>query len=161
LLLDDFTRIDMMRNRIRPIAQATSVGALLLAGTLALAVTELPAVQRSGKIEYLSGGIGKDEAAAIENASRQWPMTLEFAVKDRKHDEFAADVTVSVRDAKGNATLEATSKGPFLLAKLEPGHYTVDATFGGKTLHEKVAVKAGLPAKAVFVWPAGTEEHHS
>ena len=118
-------------------------------------------MHKSGQIEYLSGGIGRDEAAAIESASTQWPLTLEFAVKDRQRADFAADVKVVVRDAKGHAELQATADGPFLLAKLTPGHYAVDATLAGKTLHEKVLVKQGHPAKAVFVWPTGAGESRS
>ena len=66
-----------------------------------------------------------------------------------------------MRDAKGHAALQANAGGPFLLAKLAPGHYAVEATFAGKTLHEKVDIKQGHPAKALFVWPAGTGETHS
>ena len=88
-------------------------------------------------------------------------MTLEFAVKDKSRADFAADVNVLVRDAKGHTALKATSDGPFLPVKLAPGHYAVDATLAGKTLHEKVSVKHGEMAKAVFEWPAGTDKEHS
>ena len=151
----------MMRTRIHPIAQAASIGALLLGSTLALATTGLPPVQRSGEVEYLSGGVGTEQATAMSNASRQWPLTLEFVIKERKRDEFAAGVDVSVRDARGHAALQAKANGPFLLARLAPGEYAVEATLDGKTLHEKVVVKSGHPAKAVFVWPAGTDQHRS
>lgn len=142
-------------------ALAASLGALLLGSAMAQPQAALPPVQKSGPVEYLSGGIGQDEARAIERSSAQWPLTLQFAVKDKQRAVFAANVAVAVRDAKGRTALTATSDGPFLLAKLEPGTYAVDATFGGKTLHEKVVVKRGQPARAVFVWPAGTDETSS
>ena len=41
-----------------------------------------------------------------------------------------------------------------MLARLAPGHYDVEATLAGKSLHRKVLVKQGHPTKAVFVWPA-------
>lgn len=116
----------------------------------------LPPVNHSGAVEYLSGGIGHEESSAIEHASKNWPLTLEFAVKDKKHAEFTADVKVVVRDAKQHEALQAEANGPFLLAKLKPGKYEVDATLDGKTLHEKVDVKHGHPAKLMFVWPSGT-----
>jgi hypothetical protein len=145
----------------RSSAVAAALGALVIGGASAQAATELPQVHKSGRVEYMSGGVGKDAAMAIEQASRKWPLTLEFTVKDGKRDEFTADVKVVVRDARGREALQATADGPFLLAKLAPGHYDVDATLGSKTLHEKVSVKQGQPAKAVFVWPAGTSERHS
>lgn len=150
-----------MRTLIRKVAIATTLGTLMVGGAFALAATALPPVHKSGHVEYLSGGVGKDEATAIETASKQWPLTLEFAVKDNKRADFAANVSVVVRDAKGHTVLQTTSDGPFLLAKLAQGHYAVDATLAGKTLHEKVRIKHGQPAKAVFEWPAGTDQSRS
>jgi hypothetical protein len=149
-----------MRNLIHKAAIATTLGTLIATG-FAQAATALPPVHKSGDVEYLSGGIGRDESAAIEHASKGWPLTLEFAVKEKRRDEFAAGVRTIVRDAKGHAVLQTDSEGPFLLAGLEPGQYAIDATLAGKTLHEKVDVKRGQPAKAVFVWPAGTNEGRS
>ena len=150
-----------MRTLIRNAAFATAVGALMAGGALAQAENDLPAVHRSGSVEYLSGGIGQSQSTAIENASRHWPLTLEFAVKDKQHADFAANVHVLVRDAHGHTALETTAGGPFLLAKLAPGDYAVTARLDGKTLHERVLVKEHQPAKAVFVWPTGTDETRS
>ena len=150
-----------MTSMIHKAAIAAATGALLLGTAFAQAAVSLPAVHKSGQVEYLSGGVGQDEAKAIESASRQWPLTLEFAVKDKQKADFVADVNVMLRDAEGRTALKAVADGPFLLARVQPGHYTVDATFDGKTLHEKVLVKAGQPAKRFFEWPAGTGESHS
>jgi len=141
-----------MEKAIQKAGAVAALAAAMLAG--AQAASPLPAVHKAGRVEYLSGGIGKDEAGAIEQASRQWPLTLEFAVKDKRRDDFAADVHVLVRDAKGDTALDATAGGPFLLARLAPGRYAVDATLAGKTLHRKVSIERGHPAKAVFVWPS-------
>ena len=150
-----------MTSMIHKAAVAAATGALMLGAAFVHAAVALPTVYKSGQVEYLSGGIGQDEAKAIESASRQWPLTLEFAAKDKQKADFVADVNVSVRDAKGHVALKTIANGPFLLARLQPGRYTVDATFAGKTLHEKVLVKAGQPAKRFFEWPAGTGESHS
>ncbi len=138
----------------RNTAAATTLGALLMGGALAQTPAPLPPVQQSGSVQYLSRGIGLDESTAFEKASRQWPLTLEFAIRDEQHADFAADVNVLVRDASGHATLQTTSEGPFLLARLLPGRYSVEATLAGKTLHENVVIRKGQPARAVFVWPA-------
>lgn len=150
-----------MRSLLMSSAVAAALGALVMSYGSAQAMATLPAVQKSGQIEYVTGGVGADESAAIESASKQWPLTLEFAVKDKQRADFAADVETIIRDAKGHRVLQVDSGGPILLAKLEPGHYAVDATLGGKTLHEKVVVKRGQPAKAVLVWPTGTGDSRS
>jgi hypothetical protein len=129
-----------------------ALGALAMGGTLAQAAA-LPAVQKSGAVEYLSGGIGLGESTAIQEASRHWPLTLEFAARDQHRADYLADVNVVVHDAKGHTILRTVSSGPFVLARLAPGAYDVDATIAGKTLREKVVVKPDQPAKALFLWP--------
>jgi hypothetical protein len=150
-----------MKTPIHKSVIAATLGALMVGGAFAQSAATLPPLHKSGQVEYLSGGIGKDEATAIESASKQWPLTLEFAVKDKKHADFVANVDLVVRDAKGHTALQTTSDGPFLLAKLAPGHYSVDATLADKRLHQTVLVTPGRPAMAVFVWPAGTGDSHS
>lgn len=137
------------------LALISTAGALMVAATMACAAsTGLPPVQRMGSIDYVTGGIGQAESSSFERASHDWPLTLEFAVKDKQRADFAAGVAVEVRDARQQVKLKVKSDGPFLLAKLAPGHYKVDATFDGRSLHEKIVVAAGHPAKAVFVWPS-------
>ncbi|MCO5108490.1 MAG: carboxypeptidase-like regulatory domain-containing protein [Burkholderiaceae bacterium] len=136
---------------------AAAIGAALL-GTAPAQAAGLPQVRHSGAVEYLSGGIGHDEAAAIEAASAHWPVTMEFAVRDGKRSDFAADVKVEVRDAKGHVALDTRSDGPFLLARLQPGSYTVHATLRERTLRQALTVSRDKPSRVVFVWPAGTDE---
>jgi len=147
-----------MKSLNRKTASAAVLAALLAGGAFAQASAPLPSVRNSGPVEYLSGGIGADESAAIQNASRQWPLALEFAIKDRQRADFAADVKVRIRDARGNEVLQATSEGPFLLARLAPGSYAVEATLAGQTLNKKVAVKAGQSAREVFLWGADADK---
>jgi hypothetical protein len=135
--------------------------ALLVGGSMAQAATGLPPVHHMGAIDYVTGGVGQQESSAIERASAAWPLTLEFAVKDKHHADFIAGVGVAIRDARQNIELKVRSDGPFLLAKLPPGHYLIDASFGNKTLQQKVDVVAGHPAKVVLVWPEGTTESMS
>ena len=132
---------------------------LVTGAVLAQAGAPLPPVQTSGPVEYLSGGIGADESAAIRKASGQWPLVLEFAIQDRQRADFAADVKVLIRDARGSEVLQATSEGPFLLARLAPGSYAVEATLAGQTLQRKVDVKAGQSSREVFLWAAGADKN--
>jgi len=146
-----------MRVAITTLTRAALLGALATGSALTLAAAPLPPVHDQGSVAYLSGGIGQGETRAIEGSEKNWPLTLEFAQRNRNHGDFVADVAVVVRDAHGHTALQATSDGPFLLARLAPGRYAVDATLNGKTLHERVAIRPSAPTKAVFVWPAGTD----
>lgn len=133
---------------------ATLGVAMLGAGAASAAM--LPPVHQQGAVQYLSGGIGQGQSTALQAASTNWPLTLEFAVNAKPRAEYAANVNVVVHDAKGQVALETKSDGPFMLVRTEPGRYTIDATLQGKTLHESVTIKQGAPAKALFLWPIGT-----
>lgn len=106
----------------------------------------------------MSGGIGSDEAQFMETLSPRWPATLEFAVKDHTRADFAADVRVTVRDQNGRAVLDnVLASGPFLVARLAPGRYEVEATLSAQTLKQALTVLPGAPAKALLLWPANTD----
>lgn len=141
-----------VRQALGAIALAT---AALLGSTAAHAA---PAIYIENGVEFTSGGVGSDESTLMKNASSQWPAALEFAVKESKRDEYASNVAVSVWDANGAPLLsEVVTQGPFLLARLQPGHYVVEATLGDITLKKPLEVRAGGTARALFVWPAGTD----
>jgi len=145
-----------MKNLTSTLSLFSAAGTLMMVASLAHANTSLPPIQHIDGIDYVTGGIGQEESSAIEHASRNWPLTMEFAMKDKQHADFVSGVRVQVHDAGQHVKFKVMSDGPFVLAKLQPGQYVVDASLGGKTLHEKVMVAAGHPAKALFVWPAGT-----
>lgn len=147
------------RRGIAGVMAAMVTAGLLLAGAAhAQSDSALPPVQKSGMVEYLSGGIGLDESTAIKSASRHWPLSLVFSVQAPGKAEFASDVKLEIRDAKGELVLDTTASGPFLLAKLPPGSYSLRATLAGKPLARKVQIKAGSSARVELVWPAGTNQ---
>lgn len=148
-----------MKASVRQVTAAAALGAALCGMASAQAVG-VPPMQKIDGIETMSGGIGDGEATAIQSEARHWPLTLEFAIRDNARSDYAADVDVVVRDAKGHTVLKTTSDGPFLLARLDPGRYTVQASLDGKTLQQKIMV-GHRPARHLFLWPAGTDESAS
>lgn len=114
----------------------------------------LPAAQTQGAVTYVSGGIGQEESQAFEAAAAQYPLALEFVLKHTPRAEFTANVHVIVTDAKGQHILDTRSDGPFLLAKLPAGRYTVTAERKGETLTKTVHVAPAKSARALFLWAA-------
>jgi hypothetical protein len=112
----------------------------------------LPPEQTQGVVTYVSGGIGKDEAQAFEAAAKRYPLSLEFVVKHTPRAEYTADVHVVVKDAQGKSVLDTRSDGPFLLAKLPAGRYTVTAEQHGQTLSKTANVATHKPAHLMFLW---------
>jgi hypothetical protein len=121
-------------------------------------MTGLPPVQQSGSVDYLTGGIGVDESTSLDAESRHWPLTLVFGTAGgRMKADYLADVQVLVHDQRGRTALDVKADGPYLLARLSPGTYDVEAEFGGKTLHRRVVIQAGHSVRAVLLWPASAE----
>ena len=113
----------MTTPRIPPIKRPGRAAAATLCGVALLVIAAIspahatanPPIHMTHGIEYMSGGIGSDEAQLMETVSPRWPATLEFAVKDSKGADFAANVHVTVRDGSGTALIDnVTSGGPFM-----------------------------------------------
>ncbi|MBS0453080.1 MAG: hypothetical protein JSS14_17425 [Proteobacteria bacterium] len=132
---------------------------LSLAGIGAQAAAFNPPIYVAHGIEYMSGGIGSDEAQLMRVVEPRWPAVFEFAVKDGKSADFAADVVLTVRDAQGKVILDQVhSTGPYLVARLEPGRYTAEAVLGGQKIQREISVLGpGTSTKNVFEWPQGTD----
>lgn len=134
-----------------------AVGSVSLFGAMAAHAVYNPPIHMMNGVEYMSGGVSSDEAELMETVAPRWPATFEFAIKDAKRADFAAEVEVTVRNASGETVLSrVVSDGPFLVARLDPGRYEVEATLGGQTLKQQVEILPGSPTRTVFVWPAGT-----
>ena len=114
----------------------------------------LPPEQTQGSVTYVSGGIGQEESQAFEVAAAQYPLALEFAIKNAPRAKYTANVHVVVTDTQGTRVLDTHSDGPFLLAKLPAGRYTVTAERQQQTLTRTVHVANHTPTHVMFLWAA-------
>jgi hypothetical protein len=117
-----------------------------------------PPIRMAQGIEYMCGGNGSVEAAFMRTVSPRWAATLEFAVNRARPGEIPANVRVVVRDRYSRKqVMEAYAGAPFMLARLDPGAYEVEATLGGLTLQQPLTVFNGMSSRAVFVWPSNVD----
>lgn len=117
-----------------------------------------PPIRIADGIEYMCGGHSQAEAAFMETVAPRWAATLQFGVNRAKPGEVPGEVQVQVRERySGRVVLEANTAEPYMLARLEPGTYQVDATLAGLTLEQPLIVFAGLGTKAAFVWPSNVD----
>ena len=77
---------------------------------------------------------------------------IELAVKHTPRAEYAADVHVIIKDAQGKGMLDTHNDGPFLLAKLPAGRYTVTAEQYGQMLTKSADVATRKPVHLLFLW---------
>jgi hypothetical protein len=143
--------------RLRREVTATVVLGIILAFAAFTAPTaEAGTVLRAqsmGPVDFVTGGVGKEEADLLKQASADYPLTVEFAssgplpTDQGSKGYYISGATVDIRDAQGHSVLATTTDGPFLLARLPDGVYTIETTWNG--IHKQATVDV-----------AGTKRNH-
>ncbi len=125
----------------------------LVAASAAAQEFALPPERSHGSVTYLTGGVGKEESDAIKRVQDRYPLSLLFVERGGPNTwHYLANVRVSIQDAAGKSLLETTAEGPFLLAKLPEGRYTVVAEVRGQLITRRVDLTQGKRAQLVFEW---------
>jgi hypothetical protein len=135
-------------------AMATVAIAGLAAAAPAMSMTSeaLPPLHVEGAVTYRSGGVGHEQEMAMRNAEGQYALSVEFVKRAKPTDEHLASVDLTIKDAHGKIALSADSVGPFVLARLPSGKYTVSATDNGQTKTRNVVIAANKPERLTFEW---------
>jgi hypothetical protein len=113
----------------------------------------LPPERTQGSVTYISGGIGKDESDAMKDAASRYSLSVEMSAPAGPRAEYVADAKIDIRDSRGATVLSTTSDGPFLLANLPPGRYTVSAAKNGKSQQRDIVVGSGARQSVKFSFP--------
>ena len=131
----------------------------LIAGGLALAfalpaladseTVALPPVQSMNGIKYIEGGVGKDEAIAMQKEGRGYPLNLVFSAGPQ--NQFIAAVRVTIKDG-AKTIFEDVADGPIFLVDLPSGKYSVEAEFRGKTVRQTAQVQGKQTLRLDFHW---------
>jgi len=121
-----------------------------LAGASAAADIEPLWPYEQNGVQYMSGGIGLDEAAAIAAAAPNYSTLLGFAATGS--GEYLSDVHVIIRQAEGRLLLDVISNGPFLLVNLVPGRYQVVASYLGVEQVKRIRVPIKARVDTRFYW---------
>jgi len=104
--------------------------------------------QEQNGVSYLSGGIGEDEAKAIQQTTG-YNLHMTFSVGPQ--DEYIPDVQLLIQNAKG-PVLTLSQAGPLVYIQLPPGKYTVVATRNGEARRDVTDVGSGAARNLVFHW---------
>lgn len=119
-----------------------------LGSTVANADT-LPAPKRFGDATYLSGGLTKDEAQAMQSVAPQYNLRAVFIAHT---GQYLADVPVSIRNERGNVVFDGVSEGPMLWLGVPPGRYVLTAQYSGRQLAQRVDVGSEMRNPVYFRW---------
>jgi hypothetical protein len=129
---------------------AISCAAALLAATAAAQTATLPPEQRAGDVAFVTGGVSDDEAAVFKSAMGSYPLAIEVVQSNAGRGLYTAGATVQVTRRNGDVMLNTRADGPFVLVRLPPGSYRVDATFNGRTISKDVSVGQNGSTHAVL-----------
>jgi hypothetical protein len=132
-------------------AAAVLAAAMTVSGAVAQAAG-LPPEQRVGDVAFVTGGVGDDEAAAFKQAMAAYPLTIEVVRNVAGTNQYTSSVQVQVAKRSGAVVLSTQAEGPFVLVRVPPGDYQVQATLNGRTMTKDVSVGANGSAHAVLAF---------
>ena len=92
----------------------------------------------------LTGGVSEEERDEMRRELGPYNVWLAFVERDTGN--YVTGVKVSVTDDKGNAVVDTVSDGPWLLAQVPPGRYTVRTSDG-----QEQAITAGSTTNAMTI----------
>ena len=142
-----------MKSKTSVIATAIAVsGMTLTLNAIGATDSHLPAAQKAGEVTYIMGGIGQTEADAIKHVAKYYPLELEFLLKAKPKAEYLSNVQVRIKDAHDRMVLNVNADGPYLLAKMPAGKYTISAERNGKVEHRQIEISATDHRRVVFEW---------
>ncbi|HSN19373.1 MAG TPA: hypothetical protein VLS49_01770 [Usitatibacter sp.] len=141
-----------MRQQAIACAVAASAAMAASAAIPPAYLDHLPPAQVSPSgVEYLTGGKTPEEAAAVKRAAQEFPLELVFVEQDGSSRRDLFDNPVVIRDAHGNVVFAGRTDGPYFLARLPAGRYSVTTHWDSWTFTKPVTVGPDR-ARVVFRW---------
>ncbi len=123
-----------------------------------MAFAQVPEVSNQNGIDYITGGIGLDESSAIREEAKRWPVQIMLSEIMEGKAVWIADVDLVVKNASHQSVLAIKTDGPFVLIKLEPGKYTIEATNKGVKQSRRLTVMQGSSKAISIFWKASPED---
>lgn len=155
------------RNRFRGEIAATLaliVVVLLVPLTVPLAqAAGMPQALSQGSVDYVSGGVSKEESDWMKQASADYPLTVEFVssgplpTDEGSAGYYIAGALVDIRDSQGVSILSTKAEGPFLLVRLPTGRYTINTEWNGVRKERTVELTGKTRQHVVFDYARGAQ----
>ncbi|HEX4331963.1 MAG TPA: hypothetical protein VH040_07485 [Usitatibacter sp.] len=116
----------------------------------------LPAEQHQGDVSYISGGLSRQQADSIKRASQDYPLELIFRQDVNGKPKDLYDVPLQIRnDATGKVVFDGRSAGPYFIARVPKGRYTVTAHWDNWNFSKDLAI-GDARDRVIFAWKRDT-----
>ena len=116
------------------------------------AFAQIPATQHSYGISYISGGVGEEESVAILAEAKQWPLLLELSQIENGRGVWIFGAQIKLINKQQKVIFNAQADGPYMLINLEPGDYSIEASYQGVEQKRTLNVKANASQKISVFW---------
>jgi len=134
---------------VNPVAQSKSAGPVANSKTIEIPATDHEVVeQKQAEVGFVTGGIGDDERAAIQAASKHY--NLHVTNTSAVH-AFVGESEITILSATGQEMLRVTS-GPLLYAQMPAGKYTLNATRGEQTQSKPFTISGKKRSTMQLIW---------
>ena len=100
----------------------------------------------AGSINYMSGGVGDEERAAMRSMGTNYNLKLANTLPD---GSYVGNVDLTIADSRGTPVLNTTTQGPLFYAMLPQGQYTITARANGQTVQRSLNVGGAAPEVAL------------
>ena len=87
---------------------------------------------------------------SLQGAMASYPLAVEIVQSVSGHGQYTSGAVVRILRRGGEVALNTRAEGPFLLARVPPGNYRVEAEMNGRTLAKDVNVPARGSAHVVL-----------
>lgn len=136
--------------------RVTSWLGLAAMGVAALAAAQTPPekVITLNNVSFVSGGVGVDSEERLKAREKEFNLKLVFTLVE---GNYLADISVAVKDAAGKTLVEHVADGPFFMAKLPAGAYSLTLGNNGQTQTRKVSVRADRLRTEYFRWSSNPQ----
>lgn len=138
------------------LSQSIFLVGLLLLGILNAAFSNAYAAENNIRtsasgIQYMTGGIGEDEAIAMKKIAKQFSLNLMFSEGDE--GGLITDVNVVILNTEGKTVFSIKGAKPLLYVNLPSGQYRVLARYQQNKQGVMVQVNQGKNKRCILNWP--------
>ena len=124
-------------------------GAVAFPALAALAMDQLPDSQKQSEINFITGGIGKEDTEAMEAVKGDYNLRVTSADST---GHFSGEPHIVITDMQHNELLSAAA-GPLFYADMPSGRYIVEGSNKGETKSQNVVISGRKVVPVRFTWP--------
>lgn len=114
-----------------------------------------PPIRESAGVLYVSGGVGTEDVARMQELAPRFNVTIRF--QDKATGASLSDIIVVVLNEKNERLLRLVTEGPLLYMKMQPGRYVLAMAYQDSVQKRTVTV-GRAPQSMTRAFPVNERE---